>query len=227
MRIIATGDIHMAPKYLDKIPDIDKADLVLLNGDLTNYGGIKEVREVLNHALELNPNILAHFGNLDKPEVNTYLEDLGINLHGQARLIKNSLCIVGIGGSNWTPFLTPSEFSESELLMTAETAYLQGLEYVALAQPLHKKKIPILFVSHTPPANTKLDRIHSGKHVGSSAIRTIIEKYQPALSVVGHIHEAKGEDTIINSPVINPGMLRDGGWVSIEVKNSELHTHLQ
>jgi Icc-related predicted phosphoesterase len=217
----------MAPEYLDKIPDIEKADLVLLNGDLTNYGGIQEVRQVLNHALKVNPNILAHFGNLDKPEVNTYLEELGINIHAQAKLIENSICIIGIGGSNRTPFFTPSEFSEAEILTTAETAYLQGLEYVTLAEPLHKKKIPILFVSHTPPAHTKLDRIHSGKHVGSSAIRTIIEKYQPALSIVGHIHEAKGEDIIINSPIINPGMLRDGGWVSIEVQNSKLHTHLQ
>lgn len=217
----------MAPEHLDKIPDIDKADLVLLNGDLTNYGGIKEVRQVLNHAMEVNPNILAHFGNLDKPEINTYLEDLGINLHGQARVIDGTICIVGIGGSNFTPFLTPSEFSEAEILATAKAAYLQGLEYVALAEPLHGQKIPILLVSHTPPVNTKLDRIHSGKHVGSTAIRTIIESYHPALSIVGHIHEAKGEDTILNSPIINPGMLRDGGWVLIEVKNSALHTHLQ
>ena len=227
MRIIAVGDIHMASEYLEKIPDIKKADLVLLNGDLTNYGGIKEVRQVLNHALELNPNILAHFGNLDKPEINTYLEDLGINLHGQARLINDSICIVGIGGSNFTPFLTPSEFSEPDILAIAESAYLQGLDYVRLAEPLHKKKIPILFVSHTPPVDTKVDRIHSGKHVGSTAIRILIEKYQPALTVVGHIHEAKGEDTILNSPVINPGMLRNGGWVVIEVKNSELYTYLQ
>ena len=94
----------MAPEYLDKIPDIEKADLILLNGDLTNYGGIQEVRQVLNHALELNPNILAHFGNLDKPEINTYLEDLGINLHGQARLVGNNVCIIGVGGSNGTTF---------------------------------------------------------------------------------------------------------------------------
>ncbi|MFT5697189.1 MAG: Icc-related predicted phosphoesterase [Desulforhopalus sp.] len=227
MRIIAVGDIHMAPEHLNKIPDIDKVDLVLLNGDLTNYGGVKEVRQVLNHAMALNPNTLAHFGNLDKAEINTYLEDLGINLHGQARLINNSVCIVGIGGSNITPFLTPSEFSESDLRTIAENAYLQGIEYVRLAEPLHKKKIPIILVSHAPPHNTRLDKIRSGKHVGSKAIRTVIEKHQPALSIVGHIHEGKGEDTIINSPIINPGMLRNGGWVLIEVKNSELHTQLQ
>lgn len=227
MKIIAVGDIHMAPEYLNKIPDIRKADLVLLNGDLTNYGGVKEVRQVLNHALKLNPKTLAHYGNLDKPEINTYLEELGINLHGQARLINDSVCIVGIGGSNFTPFSTPSEFAEPDILATADRAYTEGLNYVRLAEPLHKKKIPLLFVSHTPPVDTRLDRLHNGKHVGSTAIRSIIEKYQPALSIVGHIHEAKGEDTIADSPIINPGMLRDGGWVLIEVKNSELHTQLK
>lgn len=217
----------MAPQYLDHIPGISEADLVILNGDLTNYGGTQEVREVLNHCMTLNSNTLAHFGNLDKPEVNNYLEELGINLHGQARMIDNTVCIVGMGGSNVTPFLTPSEFSEENIQTTAESAYLQGMEYIKLAEPLHKKKIPLLFVSHTPPYNTKVDKIRSGKHVGSTAIRNIIEKYQPALTVVGHIHEAKGKDNIINSPIINPGMLRDGGWISIDVINSQLHTHLQ
>jgi len=227
MKIIAVGDIHMAPEYLDKIPGIRNADLVLLNGDLTNYGGVREVREVLNHCISLNPRVLAHFGNLDKPEVNVYLEELGINIHGQARLIDNTICIVGVGGSNITPFITPSEFSEDEIQTTAENAYQQGQDFVRLAEPLHKRKIPILFVSHSPPHNTRLDTIRSGKHVGSTAIRAVIEKYQPTLTIVGHIHEAKGEDTIINSPIINPGMLRDGGWVTIEVVNSQLNTHLQ
>ena len=217
----------MDSEYLDKIPDIDKVDLVLLNGDLTNYGGVKEVRQVLNHAIKLNPNLLAHFGNLDKPEINTYLEELGINLHGQARLLNDTVCIVGTGGSNFTPFSTPSEFSEAKILHTAETAFSQALDYVRLAEPLHKKKIPSIFISHTPPIDTNLDKIHSGKHVGSTAIRTIIEKYQPALCIVGHIHEAKGEDTIRNCPIINPGMLRDGGWVLIEITHSKLHTQLK
>ena len=227
MKFIAVGDIHMASEYLDTIPGITTADLVILNGDLTNYGGVQEVRQVLNHAMRINPNILAHFGNLDKPEVNTYLEDLGINLHGQARLVGDSICIVGIGGSNFTPFHTPSEFSEAEIAAVAEAAYREGLDYVRLAEPLHKKKIPILLVSHTPPHNTRLDRIHNGKHVGSTAIRRLIEKHRPALSIVGHIHEAKGEDTIGDSPIFNPGMLRGGGWVHIEVKNSNLYTSLQ
>jgi hypothetical protein len=227
MKIIAVGDIHMAPEYLEKIPGIEESDLVLLNGDLTNYGGKQEVRQVLNRALAVNPRCLAQFGNLDKPEVNTYLEDLGINLHGQARLVDDRVCLVGIGGSNFTPFSTPSEFSEAEISTLAKAVYRQGMEYVSLAEPLYKRKIPILLISHTPPYNTRLDRIRSGKHVGSTAIRNLIETYQPALCVAGHIHEAKGTDAIENCPIVNPGMLRNGGWVAITIENSEINIDLQ
>lgn len=228
MKIIAVGDIHMATQNFEAIADFGCADLIILNGDLTNFGGRGEVKQVLEKVMAVNPNVLAQFGNLDKPEINTYLEDLGMNIHGQARLVEGSVAIVGIGGSNHTPFNTPSEFTESEILATTKAAYEEALEYVSLAEPLHKRKIPIILVSHTPPYDTAVDRIHSGRHVGSTAIRTIIERFQPALCVTGHIHEAKGEDIIDNTPIVNPGMFgRGGGRVTIVIEESQLTTELQ
>ncbi len=46
-----------------------------------------------------------------------------------------------------------------------------------------------ILVTHSPPYNTKLDMIRSKDHVGSLAIRSIIEKNQPLISLHGHIHE--------------------------------------
>jgi uncharacterized protein len=227
MKIIAFGDIHMATAMVGRIPEIKEADLLLLNGDLTNYGGKKEVRNVLDEIMRINPNVLAQFGNLDCREVNDYLEQLDINLHGQARLIKGQVCLIGIGGSNFTPFHTPSEFPEKEILQLADKAFRQAQEYLSLAQPLHKRKIPQIFLSHVSPFNTKVDTLRNGTHVGSRAIRTIIEQYQPDLCISGHIHEAKGKDMIQNTPVYNPGMLRQGGWVSIDIQQSQLDITLQ
>ena len=116
MQIIAFGDIHMATAVAAAIPGIKEADLVLLNGDLTNYGGAAEAKKVLDDIMRVNPKVLAQFGNLDKFEVNAYLEKLAINLHGQARLVQGKVCLIGIGGSNFTPFHTPSEMPEKELL---------------------------------------------------------------------------------------------------------------
>lgn len=227
MKIIAFGDIHMATAEVERIPGIKEADLVILSGDLTNFGGVRETKTVLDDILRGNPNVLAQFGNLDKPEVNEYLEQLDINLHGQARLVQGEVCLIGVGGSNFTPFATPSEFSEKELAALAARAFRQGQEYIALAQPLHKRKIPLILVSHVPPFNTAVDRLYSGKHVGSKAIRAAIEHYQPDLCITGHIHEAKGRDTINNTPVYNHGMLGQGGWVTITVNQSQLEITLQ
>ncbi len=222
MQIIAFGDIHMATAVVPGIPGIKDADLVLLNGDLTNYGGAADAKKVLDDIMRVNTKVLAQFGNLDKGEVNEYLEKLAINLHGQARLVQGEVCLIGIGGSNFTPFHTPSEMSEKQLLHLGHQAFHQGLEYIALAQPLHKRKIPVILLSHVPPSNTRVDTLHNGRHVGSKAIRTIIEQYQPELCITGHIHEAKGYDRIDATPVYNHGMLRQGGWVRIALQQSEL-----
>lgn len=151
MKIISVGDIHMATTAAGNIPEIREADVLLLNGDLTNKGGAKEVRAVLDDMLLLNPHVLAQFGNYDRREVNDYLQELGLNLHAQARLVQGEVCLVGIGGSNPTPFNTPSEFSEQQIFTLAEQAMQQGLEYIALAEPLYKRRIPLILVSHTPP----------------------------------------------------------------------------
>ncbi len=227
MKIIAFGDIHMATAAVEKIPAIKEADLVILNGDLTNYGGKKEAKYVLEDIMSLNPNVLAQFGNLDKPSVNDYLENLGINLHGQARLVQGKVCLIGVGGSNFTPFGTPSEFTEETLLHLAGGAFQQGQEFTALALPLHNRTIPRIFISHVPPYNTRVDILHNGRHVGSKAIRTIIEQYQPDVCIAGHIHEAKGQDVINNTPVYNPGMLRQGGYVTLNITQSQIKTTLQ
>lgn len=227
MKIIAFGDIHMATAETGRIPGIKEADLVILNGDLTNYGGTKEVRNVLDDIMKINPNVLAQFGNLDGSDVNEYLEKLGINLHGQARLVQGKVCLIGVGGSNFTPFHTPSEFPEKEISNLAHRAFQQGLDYIALAQPLHNRKIPQILVSHVPPYNTQIDKLRNGKHVGSTAIRSIIEQYQPDLCISGHIHEAKGKDMIRKTPVYNHGMLRQGGWISIDIQQSQLKITIQ
>jgi uncharacterized protein len=227
MRIIAFGDIHMATDPLENIPGIQDADLLLLNGDLTNYGSKKEAKLVLNDILTYNTNILALLGNLDNYDINEYLDQLDINLHGKAYLFQNKVCLIGVGGSNITPFKTPTEYSEEELGELLKEAHAQAKEFIALAEPLVKTKIPTVLVSHTPPEGTKLDRIRNGQHVGSTAVRTYIEKYQPSLCITGHIHEGKGEDSIGDTHIINHGMFRHNGWVDIHIENAKVTATLQ
>ncbi len=224
MKIIAVGDIHMATEALARIDGIATVDLVIINGDLTNFGGTHEAKQVLDEVLSVNQSVLAQFGNLDKPEINDYLEELGINLHRQARLVNNRVCLIGLGGSNKTPFATPSEFSEEQLAAGLDHAYEQARGFIDLAEPLEKIHIPTILVSHTPPFGTAVDRLRSGTHVGSSAIRAFIEERQPELCICGHIHEAIGSDRIGRTPIYNPGMLSQGGWLEIAIDKTTIQT---
>src|SRR6201993_4866322 len=81
-----------------------------------------------------------------------------------------------------------------------------------------------VFNFHAPPYGTGLDEapaldenmrpIHGGavmKTVGSTAVKAAIQKYQPILSVHGHIHESKGVLRIGRTLSMNPGSsYRDG-----------------
>ena len=226
MKILAIGDIHMSVDNINRIEFAKDADLIVINGDLTNYGTTRDAKNVLDDVMAVNPNVLVQYGNLDKPEINSYLEGLGINLHNQARLLKNRVCLFGVGGSNITPFSTPVEFTEEEIATLLENGHDQAMRYIQLAEPIEKIKIPLILVSHTPPLNTTTDRLRSGNHVGSEAVRNYIEQCQPNLCIAGHIHEAKGCDQIGKTAICNPGMFRDGGWLEIQVNKSDVTTIL-
>jgi len=204
MKIISFGDIH--DDFNNLIPlknEMESADLVIVTGDLTNFNGRKEAERVIDEIMKYNENVLAQLGNLDQPEVNDYLTEKGINLHRNG-FIRDDIGIFGVGGSNLTPFNTPTEFSEDEI----ETFLLEGIDKVKDA----KFKI---MVPHMPPKDTKIDIITTGAHVGSQSVRDFILKHKPDIALSGHIHEARGRDTIENTLAFNAGMFREGGYVVI------------
>jgi Icc-related predicted phosphoesterase len=206
MKIMAFGDIH---EYLHPLPalatPLQQADIVLVTGDLTRWRGPQTAAKVLTAVAQYNPRLLAQVGNTDSWETHHYLTDLGINLHGQGHRL-GDLGIFGVGGSNFTPFSTPTEFSEEEIATYLMSGYemIQDTPYQIL-------------VAHCPPFQTAIDRLYDGTHVGSTSVRQFIETYQPDLCVSGHIHEAPGEDRIGQTILMNPGMLAQGGYITVTV----------
>ena len=69
MRIFAFGDIHMNPGDVESIPGIHSADLIIITGDITNFGSRKDAEKVINKLKTINSNILGVAGNLDQPDV--------------------------------------------------------------------------------------------------------------------------------------------------------------
>jgi Icc-related predicted phosphoesterase len=212
LKIISFGDIHENLSNLRPLKnELENADLVIVAGDLTNYNGRKAAEKVIEGIEKYNKNILAELGNLDQPDVDDYLTEKGINLHRNG-FIKEDIGIFGVGGSNPTPFNTPTEFSESEI----EGFLVESFEKVKDA----KFKI---MVPHMPPKDTKLDMIKTGAHVGSQSVRDFILKHKPDIVLSGHIHEARGLEKIEDTTICNAGMFCEGGYIEIN-KQSELLT---
>jgi Icc-related predicted phosphoesterase len=215
MRIIAFGDIHERTENIEKIKDLSLADCVILTGDLTNVGGIDKAKVVLKSVLRYNSKVYAQAGNFDQKKVEDYFTELNINLHANGFLIGN-IGIFGVGGSNYTPFNTPIEYSEEEI----KNFIYQGFTKV-------KNAALKIFVAHAPPFNTSVDVVAGGRHAGSRAVRSFIEEHQPQVCITGHIHEATGRDTIGQTIVINPGMLKNGGYVEILTDAKDIKAELR
>ncbi len=211
MKIISFGDIHEDISNLRPLKnELEAADLIIISGDLTNYNGQKEAENVIEGIMEYNDSILAQFGNLDQSDVDRYLTQKGINLHRNGH-IRDDIGIFGLGGSNQTPFNTPTEFSEEEI----------GAFLLESYEKVKDSRFKIL-VPHVPPLNTKIDMIGSGAHVGSQSVRDFILKYKPDISISGHIHEANGTDKIGDTMVYNAGMFREGGYIEVTKQSESL-----
>jgi Icc-related predicted phosphoesterase len=117
--------------------------------------------------------------------------------------------MISWGWSNHTPWDTPREQSEDEL----------GANLTAMASQL-VDPAGAIFNLHCPPFRSGLDEapaldstlkpiIRGGQidmiPVGSTAVRSVIERYQPLVALHGHIHECRAMKRIGHSMCFNPG----------------------
>jgi len=216
MKFISIGDIHMATRNLDRMGEaLRGCDLMILAGDLTNFGGVDDTRIVLDAVHRVCSKVLALPGNLDQPEVMPFLEREGIALHGRG-IVVDGIGIFGCGGSNITPFHTPIELTEDEI----DAALRAGHAQVRAARPL-------IMICHTPPFETKCDRLINGKAVGSTAARRFIEEVKPDICISGHIHESAAEDVIGRTKIFNAGPFKGGGYVVVRTEGRDVDARLE
>jgi Icc-related predicted phosphoesterase len=117
--------------------------------------------------------------------------------------------LLSLGWSNETPWHTARELDEDGLYARIKK----------LAEQLESARSAI-FNIHVPPYNSGLDTateldetlkpvFFGGQPheipVGSTAVRQLIEEYQPVLALHGHIHESRGIVGIGRTVCINPG----------------------
>ncbi len=150
-------------------------------------------------------------GNDDPPFVGDLLRTSSrvINPEGEVVELPGGFPMISVGYSNITPWHSPREAPEEDLLAMIET---------------EADKLDVfdrtVFNLHVPPKDSGLDTavlvdgelrpiVRSGSPVfagvGSSAVRDAIERHQPMLGLHGHIHESRGEAKLGRTLSLNPG----------------------
>jgi Icc-related predicted phosphoesterase len=152
-------------------------------------------------------------GNDDPWEVESILTQSGLEsvIHPDRKVVqlRDGTELLTLGYANQTPWHCPRDKSEEEL----------AAEIDRLAADVEDLSTAV-FSLHCPPNQSSLDngprlddqlRPKMGmsgpdvQPVGSTAVRAAIERYQPALSLHGHIHESRGAVKLGRTLAINPG----------------------
>ena len=214
MKIIFLTDIHGAFRKAEEIIRKESPNICIIGGDLTTVGTVKDAKNTVENFLQICPQLYCLAGNMDLREHDDLYLRMGISLNARGIIIEH-VGIFGVSSAPISPLHTPYEITEEEISHRIHEGY-KHIKHT-------RKKI---LVSHAPPYGTKVDIIHSGYHVGSTAVRDFIEDHQPDIVICGHIHEGRGQDIIENSSIINCGAAKEGHYVvlnflgeEIEIKN--------
>lgn len=157
-------------------------------------------------------------GNDDPPGVDDAIERATRVEACDERVVEfGPYTMVSLGYSNVTPFDSPRELEENELYARVE-GLMEGVDTTRAILNLH-----------VPPYDSQLDTApelddelrvvsQAGQPklipVGSTAVRELIERYEPMLTLHGHVHESRGATRIGRSLCINPGSDYHTGRIS-------------
>jgi uncharacterized protein len=206
LRLAYVVDVHdrfdAVPRAIDEILPVD---VLVVGGDLTTLGTPEHAEVAIALWRPLAPHLFAVAGNMDSPEIDERLVTLGVSLNGRGTALED-IGLAGASAAPVSPLRTPYELPDDEFARRAET----GLADVKNC------RVRIL-CPHAPPFGTACDRIRSGQHVGSAALRALVEREQPDVLLCGHIHESRGLDTIGATQVVNPGPVAAGHYALVEV----------
>jgi uncharacterized protein len=212
------SSIHMTGYYTDLLTSDEKDEL-----EADPVGLEQRFRAVMRASLERWMELaderlpdgfpaFAMLGNDDYPEFAETLAGASAVHYAEAEVwpLPTGGELVSVGYSNHTPWASPREVEEEELEARIEKLAAR------VADPRRA-----VFNLHCPPRGTNLDlapllddqlRPRAGAaggveigSVGSSAVRSSIERHQPAVGLHGHIHECAAGEQIGPTLCINPG----------------------
>ncbi len=212
MKVLIVSDGHAAVERLEPLKEVAvDCDIVLFGGDFAKFGNPETGRPYLERFAKIHDRIFAVIGNCDEPDFVDALDEYDIGIEGSLSYF-GGLVFSGSGGGSKFTGTTPNERTDEELA--------DALRLVAESAPEGTGEAGwnnLVIVAHNPPAETKLDVVSNGAHVGSPLIRAFVDRYKPLLVVSGHIHESAAVDRIGPTALVNPGALAEGKYAIAEI----------
>jgi Icc-related predicted phosphoesterase len=227
MRIAALADLHYSPQSYDKIREQmgrirDEAELLVMAGDLTNFGRPNEMESLLTMLVRLRLPIVAVLGNHDyeSGQQNQLIEMM--SAEGVKMLDGTAYERDGIGFAGCKGFLGGfgrsmlTAFGEPEVKAFVQAGIDEALKLErALSQLRTEKRVIVLHYS--PIAETVAGEPKEiYPYLGSSRLMEVCDRHGANLILHGHAHHgAPDGKTTAGIPVHNVAMqinaARDGG----------------
>src|SRR5579871_4987613 len=215
MRIAATADLHFSPARHNALHDQlsrvrEEADVLVLAGDLTNYGTTQEMDPLLNVVVRSRVPTIAVLGNHDyesnkQADLIHMMEAAGIKVLDGTAYERDGVGFAGtkgfIGGFG-RGVLTA--FGEPEVKRFVQAAVDEALKLErAMSQLRAEKRVVVLH--YAPIATTvKGESPEIYPYLGTSRLAEVVDRHGAQLVVHGHAHHGAREGcTVAGIPVHN------------------------
>ncbi len=202
MRIAATADLHFTPQSFSVLQDQfgrvrDEADLLVLAGDLTNFGKTAEVEPLIGALIRLQVPVIAVLGNHDyesgeQAEISRKLNAEGIKVLDGSGYEKDGVGFAGTKGffgGFGRSMLTA--FGEPEVKAFVHASIEESLKLErAMSQLRAKKRVVVLHYS--PILETVCGEVPEiYPFLGTSRLAEVIDRHGADLVLHGHAHHGK------------------------------------
>jgi predicted phosphohydrolase len=228
-RFICISDTH------NTLPKLPRGDVLIHAGDLTNQGSLSELQKTITW-LEQAPFEckLVIAGNHDITLDSTFYKEYGSRFHNQQpqdteqciRLLQQSSSITYLNHEAKTVQLTKTDGPQTTFKVFGSPYSPRRGSWAFGYSPEDADalwdQVPLdsdVVVTHTPPKH-HCDESPARGSAGCEALRQALWRVRPRLVVCGHVHEARGAETVfwdLHSPHIKYKEVDASKWSFSEV----------
>jgi uncharacterized protein len=228
LRVAAAGDVHCRDSRREEVEAAfaaldDRADLVLLAGDLTSHGTPEEAEILAAASRRVDVPVLAVLGNHDwhagrSADITTVLENAGVTVLDRSSTVREVRGVeVGIVGTKGFVGGFPGSYLPDFGEPLLRQVYAEGAaEAAAIDAGLRAVEMcPVrILMLHYSPTESTLEGEPPGirTFLGTDRMAAPIAEHAPDLVVHGHAHAGRFEGRVGEVPVFNvsvPVMERD------------------